>query len=89
MTDEKRRQKRELITVPVNYNGPPWAGPACGISLNLSETGMCFYTPMPLDEGVPLEVTSKAIWDNPRPAVVKWCRRITEELYRVGIFLTS
>jgi hypothetical protein len=90
MTEEKRRQRRELITVPVNYSyvsGEPEASATSGITLNLSDTGMCFYTHMPLAEGAPLKVSSTAIWEEPRPAVVKWCRRITEELYRVGIFL--
>lgn len=93
MPEEKRKTRRDIITVPVNYSysakaeGAPVKQDTSGITLNVSEKGICFYTHMCLEEGAPISLTSKAIWESPKKGAVKWCRKITEELYRVGIEL--
>ena len=88
---EKRRHKRDLVTVPVSYSlaGAPDAeasGHAVkGITLNVSDSGICFYTQSRLDQGITLYLSSRAFWEEPRKGTVMWCRKITEELYRVGL----
>ena len=91
-THERRRGKRELTTVPMSYNvavtegaQPEKTGAANGITLNTSGKGICFYTQICLEQDVPVNVTSKALWEQPRHGTVKWCGKITEELYRVGV----
>ncbi len=69
--------------------GPRKSESVNGITLNISDCGICFYTQSCLEEGMPVIITSKAIWDEPRQGMVKWCRKITEELYRVGVTLTD
>ena len=88
---EKRRHKRDLVTVPVSY-GPAAADEqaagghaAGGITLNISDSGICFYTQDRLEQGSTLYVSSRAFWEGPRKGTVMWCRKITEELYRVGL----
>ncbi len=91
---EKRRHKRDLVTVPVSY------GPAAsvtetpgqiakGITLNISDSGVCFYTQKRLEQGATLYLSSKSFWEKPRMGSVMWCRKITEELYRVGLTFTD
>jgi len=94
MSEERRRDRRDLITVPLNFSysykdqeEKVKSLSTNGISLNVSSSGMCFYTHMLLDEGTDLSLLSKAIWEIPKKGVVRWCRKITEELYRVGIQL--
>ncbi len=89
---EKRRHKRDLVTVPVSYSlalaaeaEAPGGHAANGITLNISDSGICFYTQMRLEQGATLYVSSKAFWEEPRKGTVMWCRKITEELYRVGL----
>ena len=84
---EKRRHKRDLVTVPVSY-GPAAAADdqaAGGITLNISDSGICFYTQGRLEQGSTLYVSSRAFWEGPRKGTVMWCRKITEEFYRVGL----
>jgi len=96
MSEERRRDRRDLITVPLNFSysfkdrdEKEKSFTTNGISLNVSPSGMCFYTHMPLDEGTVIHLSSKAIWETPMKGAVKWCRKITEELYRVGVELIA
>ena len=92
---ERRRQKRDLTTVPMSFVAGSGAantkkGEALnGITLNVSDSGICFYTQTCLEESTPATITSKAIWEQPRPGTIMWCRKITEELYRVGVKLAD
>ncbi|MDA8325016.1 MAG: PilZ domain-containing protein [Nitrospiraceae bacterium] len=93
---ERRRHKRDLTTVPMSYTAfpPEGAGPqkgeaTNGITLNVSDTGICFYTQCLIEEGVSVVITSNAIWDEPKRGTIKWCRKITDELYRVGVILSD
>ena len=93
---ERRRGKRDLTTVPMSYNvtaasrtQPGKGGAANGITLNISNSGICFYTQICLEEGISVDITSRALWEQPRHGTVKWCRKITEELYRVGVSFES
>jgi hypothetical protein len=94
MSEERRRARRDLITVPLNFTysykdseQKEKSATTNGISLNVSPRGMCFYTHLMLGEGTELTLSSKAIWDVPKKGIVRWCRKITEELYRVGLEL--
>ncbi len=89
---ERRRHKRDLTTVPMSYSLPASKGTkaqkseaANGITLNISGRGICFYTQICLEKGMPVNITSRALWEQPRHGTVQWCRKITEELYRVGV----
>ena len=93
-SEERRKQRRDLITLPISYSyaslndsGTYKSLTTNGITLNISDSGMCFYTHVRLDEGLPVNVSSRAIWDTQKKGVIKWCRKITEELYRVGLSL--
>ncbi len=88
---EKRRHKRDLVTVPVSYSPAQASGAqaANGITLNISDSGICFYTQNRLEQGTILHISSRAFWEEPRTGTVMWCRKITEELYRVGVIFND
>lgn len=90
MLAEKRREKRALVTVPVQCDyafGSLADDSAKGITINLSKSGICFYTYRQIDEGASLTVNSKDIWDAPQKATVKWCHKVLGGLYKIGLAL--
>ena len=60
---------------------------ARGISVNMSESGMCLYTNNQLQDGLDLKLYSQNLFESPKAAVVQWCDKINEELYKVGVTL--
>lgn len=94
---ETRAHKREPVTLPIAYSfthgqtGSPETLNAVkhGISLDLSESGICIYVPDHLSEGMLLNVYANDVWEGARTGTVRWCKRITEELFRVGIKLLA
>jgi hypothetical protein len=84
---EKRRHKRNQIAVPVicAYHGEHKIVINHGTSFDLSDSGMCFFTDMPLHEGLKIQVHSSHVWDYPRSSTVKWCSMKNPNLYKVGV----
>ena len=84
---QTRRHRRASFTVPVifAYHHENKIVVNYGTSLNLSKAGMCFYTNMPLHEGLKLHVHSCHIWDNPKSSTVRWCNKKDPHYYKVGI----
>jgi len=86
---EKRREKRKLVTVPVECRTPGEAEnfSARGITVNVSPSGVSFYTHKKLEEGANILISGNDLWEGPRRGEVKWCTRIIGGLYRVGMLL--
>jgi hypothetical protein len=87
LPNERRSQQRKQISVPISYeySSDRRTISNYGKSFNISETGMCFYTQAPLQEGLNLRVHSEHIWDSPRVGTVKWCNRKYLNFYQVGV----
>ncbi|MDA8388100.1 MAG: hypothetical protein M0Z58_05480 [Nitrospiraceae bacterium] len=91
---EARAQKREPATFPISCSysfeeqGRSKSIIKHGISLDLSESGICIYAPVRLDEGMRLSVSGEP-WREAREGSVRWCKMITPELFRVGIQLLA
>jgi c-di-GMP-binding flagellar brake protein YcgR len=86
---ERRGQKRNIINLPVAYS--------CSnkyktyeftsndsTAFDLSDSGMSFYTNIPLNEGINLQVHTH-IWNSPKASIVKWCSKKYINVYKVGI----
>lgn len=84
---ERRSQKRIQISIPINYeySAEHKIISDHGKSFNISDSGMCFYTHTPLQEGLNLQVHSKHIWDSPRASIVRWCNKKHLNFYQVGV----
>ncbi len=84
---ERRIHQRKQISVPISYeySSDSKSISHSGKSLNVSESGMCFYSQNPLREGLNLRVQSEHIWNSPRVGIVRWCNRKYLNFYQVGV----
>jgi hypothetical protein len=67
------------------HDGEPVKGSGSGVTTNLSRGGLCFYAYHHLGEGQEVNVHSHQIARSPLLAKVRWCERISNTLYRVGL----
>ena len=87
---ERRWHRRALITVPIKlYCRPPRDEAVNGVTHNVSDTGIGVYIENSLDDGMPVIIRSRAVGEDPRHGVIRWCKKISERLYRVGVTLTG
>ncbi len=84
---ERRQNYRIRIDLPIHFTFFTAHGINSkeGVSLDISDTGMCFYTDEPLSEGTNLQISMKHVWGTPKKSTVMWCSTITPDLYRVGV----
>ena len=84
---ERRQNYRIRIDLPINFTFFTGHGINLkeGVSLDISDTGMCFYTDAPLSKGINLQMSMKHVWESPKKSTVVWSSMITPELYRVGV----
>lgn len=89
LPQERRNQYRKQISVPISYefSSDHRTISRYGKSFNISESGICFYTQTPLEEGLSLSIQSEHIWDSQRAGIVKWCNRKYLNFYQVGVSL--
>lgn len=83
---EKRVEKRLPVNLPVTYSYDVDNSVIAGKSstTNLSDSGLSFYSDMPLKEGHHLRVHLNHIWDAPRDGIVRWCAKQHTQ-YKIGI----
>ena len=56
-----------------------------GITLDLSSSGMSFYTDKPLQKGLNIQVKIQHVGNDSIPAVVKWTSMKSPQYFRVGV----
>jgi len=60
-----------------------------GLVANMSSSGLCAYVQDMFDDGTLVSVYSNNFSSKgPRVASVRWCSRLTDDLYRVGLFFS-
>lgn len=58
-----------------------------GLVTNISSSGLCAYVQEILGSGEEVSVYSKNfVSKGPRVAHVKWCSKLTEDLFKVGLY---
>ena len=66
------------------------SGFVSGLVANISGSGLCAYVQEAFDDGAVVSVYSKSFsTKGPRVASVRWCSRLTDDLYKVGLFFDS
>jgi hypothetical protein len=87
LPNERRNQYRKQISVPISYEFSldHRTISRYGKSFNISESGLCFYTQTPLEDGLNLRIQSEHIWDSPKAGIVRWCNRKYLNFYQVGV----
>ena len=83
---ERRNEKRLQVNLPVTYSYNVDHDTITGNSstTNLSDSGLSFYSDMPIKEGLHLSVHLNHIWDAPKESEVKWCVKQHNQ-YKIGI----
>jgi hypothetical protein len=62
-------------------------GFASGLITNISSSGLCAYVQETFDSGETVSVYSKNFTTKgPRVAHIKWCNKLTDDLFKVGLF---
>ncbi|GBD99253.1 hypothetical protein BMS3Abin07_01288 [bacterium BMS3Abin07] len=89
--NNKRKESRHVFSATFEYkvlnNGKrnPGNRPLKGVSLNVSKSGLCMYTRGPIEEGQKLIITKSDLPVSSDTAVVKWIRKVNNELYKTGL----
>jgi len=88
---EMRREPRQVMIGDVFYTtlNDPIEMSFRGMLFDLSTSGLCIFTHRPLNEGTELRLEGTRLWENAKYAVVKWCKPISTDIYRVGLSLNS
>ncbi len=83
--EQKRRHQRFEFSELVDYYlNPELKDPVCAVSVNISESGLCLYTPKSVSVGqnVILKTSLKSPYVK---ANVRWVKKYLEDLYKVGL----
>ena len=81
---EDRTPARGSVTIS---NDIGFAG---GLVNNMSSSGICAYVQEDFPEGAVVSVYSRNFsTKGPRVASVRWCSRLTDDLYKIGLFFNN
>ncbi len=90
---ERRIEERECESFLVRYSGS--ADPKdestvfvkFAATFNVSDSGLCFRSPMQFKRAHRLSFMSDQLWEDEREGVVRWCTKIYPGIYKVGVDL--
>jgi hypothetical protein len=87
MREQKRKEERVARSAAVAFSKgqavsgrAPWA-----VSVNVSASGLCLYTNIPVIRGEEYRLTSDTLWFSPRLARTAWSTKIGDEIYKAGL----
>lgn len=94
--NERRRNARKVFTRTIEYVTRDEHGginfmhkSLSGLTINVSDSGICIYARNPLQKGEELKIVKSAPPIGQRSATVKWVRKLNNELYKVGLMYTD
>lgn len=86
-----RASKRSVYTVTLSYSytvvkdGSLNCVNGAGVTSNISSGGLGFYADSMLKAGQNLKVFSKSMSEDPIQAVVRWCKKISDDMFKIGL----
>jgi hypothetical protein len=89
--DDQRKEKRDTCNVNIVFGIDPEdcdtvdCGPWSNVTFNISYTGMCIYSDREISIGKKVNIFLKHVSNDPLIAVVRWCTKMANGLYQVGI----
>jgi len=83
---EKRRHPRRVFTTTVQYtvDSVPVEDVAKAVTVNISQSGVCLYTFCDHQAGDTLKIHNGVPYDLQSTAIVRWTRRVNEQLFKIG-----
>ncbi len=89
-TKEKRKDRRSIFPSTIEYTLDPASGEESfkGVTVNISNSGLCFYATSPMGEGQEILIRSNlpVIY---RKATVRWIKQLNEEAYKTGLMFVK
>lgn len=92
-TPERRGEKRDLFTITVEFALSEEETPSndrvkgYGLTTNKSNGGIGLITNCPVDEGQRVVLFGNKLSDKLVAGNVRWCLKISEGIYRIGVRL--
>jgi hypothetical protein len=90
LLNEKRQNKRGRISLPLSFNNQADT-PAeqkevhKGSTADLSNSGLGIFSDVEIRPGTVIEIECSDIWDTPKKFPVKWCYKMRDNFYRIGL----
>ena len=91
---ERREEKRDLFTVTVEYavQTPEAENKGCssqgvGLTTNMSKHGLSLIMNCHMNEGQRISLHGDNLSNGRLTANVRWCSRVSDGLYRIGLRL--
>ena len=89
--DEKRTDRRKVFTTTILYSMSLVENDRLhcltneALTTNISERGLGLYTGTQLKRGQDIKVYSRTLSDRPIFALVKWCSKVSDNIFKVGV----
>ncbi len=90
---ERRTEKRQHESFLVRYSGSTdpknetTTFVKFAATFNVSESGLCFRSPMPFEKTHRLTFLCDELWEGEREGVVRWCNILHPGIYKIGVAL--
>lgn len=83
--DKRKHQRQDFSYAAIEYvlNHNNTHETFIGFTLNISNSGLCLYTPKPLNEGQ--KIIIKGNFPTPKTALVRWIEKYDDVFYKVGL----
>lgn len=88
---ERRRQPRAIFTTTIEYaalsalDTTPANTPLKGITVNISNTGLCILAFVPLRRGQKLKIINGLFPGMKKTAEVVWADKLSKDIYKAGL----
>ena len=94
MINEKRQNKRGRISLPLVINkqvDEPTEQKKVhkGSTADLSNSGLGIFSDIEIKPGSVIEIECCDIWDAPKKFPVKWCYKMRDNFYRIGLEISQ
>ena len=84
---EKRTHYRRNYANVIEYeiiNGRE-SGPFKGVTINMSETGLCFFTCTPISENVSISIVKSTLPIHCKTGTIRWVKALDADFYKIGV----
>ncbi len=86
----KRKYERSAFSQIIRYSTPAYNDDrfSTGLLHDFSYSGLCIMTHYPMQDGQEIMIKS-SLMSNPITAIVRWCRDMGNNTYKVGLELKN
>jgi len=90
LLNEKRQNKRGRLSLPLSINEQADTQSEQkkfhkGSTADLSNSGLGIFSDVEIKPGTVIEIECCDIWDAPKKFPVKWCYKMRDNFYRIGL----